>query len=220
MAQMAPHQPDILSHVAEDNNLSQASLCPPKTSLKSPPLRTCIATREEHPKSNLIRFVIGPDQTIFADIHQKLPGRGFYVSPLKDHLQKAVKHNLFAKTAKTSLNIPNDLLSNLITSKANQILNILHLAKRSGALIIGADHILAYLKNSPVQIYIVLAGSDNSAYRHIAPRINVENIITPADLTPQILQSLKIPNTGHLALKQGAQAEQFLHQYQIYTQII
>ena len=40
------------------------------------PERKCIATDEVRPKSELIRFVVGPDLTIVPDLAGKLPGRG------------------------------------------------------------------------------------------------------------------------------------------------
>jgi len=39
------------------------------------PERTCLATRELRPKSELIRFVTGPDGSVVPDIAGKLPGR-------------------------------------------------------------------------------------------------------------------------------------------------
>lgn len=59
------------------------------------PDRKCIVTGEVQPKFGLIRFVVGPEDVIYPDISDKLPGRGVYVAADRDTLEMAVSKNCF-----------------------------------------------------------------------------------------------------------------------------
>ena len=54
------------------------------------PERRCIATGESQPKSELVRFVVGPEGQIVPDLLNRLPGRGIYVSADRVAIDKAV----------------------------------------------------------------------------------------------------------------------------------
>ena len=69
------------------------------------PERKCIATGDVQSKHGLIRFVVGPDGQIVADILGKLPGRGVWVSSDRAALEEAVKKNLFSKAARTKVTV-------------------------------------------------------------------------------------------------------------------
>ena len=66
---------------------------------ESGPERKCIATGDVRPKSELIRFVVGPDHSIYPDLAGKLPGRGIWVSANAKALETAVKKNHFPSAA-------------------------------------------------------------------------------------------------------------------------
>ncbi len=48
---------------------------------KPEPERTCIVTREAKPASELMRFVLGPENQVVPDLRNRLPGRGAWVTP-------------------------------------------------------------------------------------------------------------------------------------------
>ena len=59
---------------------------------KKIPMRQCLGCREMKPKKELIRVVRAPDGSeITLDFKGKAPGRGAYVCPNADCLNKAVK---------------------------------------------------------------------------------------------------------------------------------
>ena len=72
------------------------------------PDRKCIVTGEVQPKFGLIRFVVGPEDVIYPDISDKLPGRGVYVAADRDTLEVAVSKKLFSRGAKQQVIIPED----------------------------------------------------------------------------------------------------------------
>ncbi|MFV2034954.1 MAG: DUF448 domain-containing protein, partial [Halocynthiibacter sp.] len=71
-----------------------------RTKIRIEPERRCIATGEVQPKGGLIRFVVGPEGQIVADVLEKLPGRGIWVGGDRDGLTKALGKGLFARAAK------------------------------------------------------------------------------------------------------------------------
>ena len=58
---------------------------------KKIPQRQCMGCRERKPKKELIRVVRGTDGTVSLDFGGKAPGRGAYICPDPQCLQKAIK---------------------------------------------------------------------------------------------------------------------------------
>ena len=61
---------------------------------KKIPLRTCIVTKENLPKSELLRIVRTPDGDIEVDETGKLNGRGAYIKRDLSVLEKAQKSKI------------------------------------------------------------------------------------------------------------------------------
>jgi len=122
--------------------------------------RRCIATGEVLPKSDLIRFVVGPGNVIFADVANKLPGRGIWVAANRAALEKAIQKKLFARSAKQSVEIPASLLADVEALLLRQIVNTLSLARKSGEAITGFEKV----KDAAVtgSVAVLLQASDGS----------------------------------------------------------
>ena len=80
------------------------------------PERTCIVTRAALPAAELIRFVLGPDDRVFADLKHKLPGRGVWVTARRDLVQEAVKRRLFARAFKAEVKVGATLADDIAAS--------------------------------------------------------------------------------------------------------
>lgn len=55
------------------------------------PMRTCVGCRTSHPKRDLIRVVRDPEGKVHLDLTGKLSGRGAYLCPKVECLERAVK---------------------------------------------------------------------------------------------------------------------------------
>ncbi len=55
------------------------------------PLRKCLGCYESKPKSELIRIVRSPEGEVRVDLSGKSPGRGAYICPNADCLEKTKK---------------------------------------------------------------------------------------------------------------------------------
>jgi len=58
---------------------------------KKVPMRQCLGCREQKAKKDLIRVVRSPEGAIALDFRGKASGRGAYVCPRKDCLERALK---------------------------------------------------------------------------------------------------------------------------------
>src|SRR5947209_1699549 len=73
------------------------------------PLRRCLATRQVQLKTALLRFVVGPEDRLIVDPADRLPGRGLWLTPRRDIVERAVAKSLFAKAAGQRVVVPADL---------------------------------------------------------------------------------------------------------------
>jgi uncharacterized protein len=118
-------------------------------------LRRCLVTGEMLPKDELIRFVIGPDQTLVPDLAQNLPGRGLWVKAERAALDEAARKNPFAKAAKAQVKIPADLARQVAALLRRRCLDFLGLAKRAGVLVLGQKQVEAALKAGKLDLLLL-----------------------------------------------------------------
>lgn len=68
--------------------------------VKKFPVRTCTGCRQEKNKKDLIRIVRNKEGKVFVDLTGKLNGRGAYICPNVECLQKAIGNRGLEKTLK------------------------------------------------------------------------------------------------------------------------
>lgn len=78
-------------------------------------LRTCIITREQLEKKELLRVVRDKDGKVFIDDSLKANGRGCYLKKDKEVIEKAKKSNALERhlNAKVDISIYEELISKL-----------------------------------------------------------------------------------------------------------
>ncbi|MDX2483575.1 MAG: RNA-binding protein [Pseudodonghicola sp.] len=118
------------------------------------PERKCIVTGEAQPKGGLIRFVAGPDGMVVPDILGKLPGRGVYVAADRAALQRAEDKNLFARALKQPVKTPPDLVNTVERMLARRVVDLISLARKSGAAVSGYEKVKAWLDREDAKILI------------------------------------------------------------------
>ncbi len=121
---------------------------------KAEPERRCIATGEVRDPEGMIRFVVGPDGQAVPDIRNKLPGRGIWVSADKDALQLAVTKKLFSRSAKTQVNVPDDLFEQTEALLARYVVDLISLARKAGQAVTGFEKVKSWLENEHARILI------------------------------------------------------------------
>jgi predicted RNA-binding protein YlxR (DUF448 family) len=103
--------------------------------------RRCIVTGAEKPALEMIRFVLDPDGQVVADVDEKLPGRGFWLSPERDVVNTAVAKRAFAKAAKAKATAPEDLADRVEALLAARCRRLIGLARRAGDAVAGLEQV-------------------------------------------------------------------------------
>lgn len=124
------------------------------------PERKCIATGEVQPKYGLIRFVVGPEDTIYPDVTGKLPGRGIYVSADREALEQAVKKMLFSRGAKQQVKIPDDLVDEVERQMSRRVVDLIAMSRKAGSAVAGYEKVKAWLQSE--EALVLIQASDGS----------------------------------------------------------
>ena len=181
------------------------------------PIRTCIASREEHPPEGLIRFALSPQSELTPDLTNTLPGRGAWVTCSKEHLQKALNNRAFDRTFRRTVCVPDNFVSlveRLLTERALQSLS---LANKAGNVITGATKVNAAVGTRAVDILVQAFDASIDGKKRLANRYNAvcrELAIEPKKIDLFSIEQLSLamgrPNVVHAALTQGRVADEFV----------
>ncbi len=127
----------------------------------SGPARRCLVTRAVKPKETMIRFVVGPDDTVTPDLAGRLPGRGLWVSARREALEQAVAKRQFARAAKRAVTVPDGLVDQVEAMLVRRCIELLGLARRAGLAVAGYEKTRAALRSGDAAV--LLAASDGAA---------------------------------------------------------
>lgn len=131
---MSAERPDA-TEVEDDFDLSDANG------------RMCIVTRESGSPDTLLRFVAAPDGTIVPDLKRALPGRGCWVSPSREAVDKAVAKKLFARALKRNVKVDPDLGSTVERLLVAQLIGMMNMARKAGQFVSGAAKVEAAVRS-------------------------------------------------------------------------
>ncbi|MFD1511656.1 RNA-binding protein [Lacimonas salitolerans] len=118
------------------------------------PERKCIVTGDVAPKAGLIRFVVSPDGDIVADLAEKLPGRGIWVSADSAAIDKAVKKGLFSRAARMQVRAPDDLSATVEAMLARRVVDLISLARKGGGAVAGYEKVKDWLSKDEAEVLV------------------------------------------------------------------
>lgn len=118
------------------------------------PTRRCIASGESRDKRELLRFVVGPDGHVVPDFDGTLPGRGLWLSPRRDMIEKACRRNLFARAARAPVRVPGDLVEQVELALHRRCLDLIGLARRAGLVTAGYQKVRSQLAAGRVGVLV------------------------------------------------------------------
>ena len=122
--------------------------------------RKCIVTGEVQPKAGLIRFVIGPDNTVVPDVLGKLPGRGMYVTADRAVLEQARKGQ-FSRSAKAQVQVPDDLVATVEALTLRRTIDMIAMARKAGLAVCGFEKVKGWLAGGE-RVRMLMQASDGS----------------------------------------------------------
>jgi uncharacterized protein len=89
----------------------------------------------------LLRFVIAPDGEIVPDVAARLPGRGLWLTPRRDIVERAIAKRLFARVSRQPLAVPSGLADRIEALLAQRCRDGLGLARRAGVAVGGFEKV-------------------------------------------------------------------------------
>jgi predicted RNA-binding protein YlxR (DUF448 family) len=124
------------------------------------PERRCLVTGERDDKAALVRFVVGPDDAVVPDILGRLPGRGMYLRPDRGVIDTALRKRAFSRCARRQVTAPDDLSARVEAALVRRVIELLSLARKSGAAIAGYEKVKDWLTGGTA--VLLLQASDGS----------------------------------------------------------
>lgn len=173
-------------------------------------MRRCLASGELRPRQELLRFVIAPDGRVVFDLASKLPGRGLWLTPRRDLIERAIKRNLFARSAKRSVVMPDDLLAQIEQTLRGQLLGLLGLARRAGEVVLGHDKVRAALVEGKVALLVQAidgAPGGRDKLRALAKHAVGAPVAIEVFNVAELSAALGRENAVHVAVSPGALAD-------------
>jgi predicted RNA-binding protein YlxR (DUF448 family) len=122
--------------------------------------RKCIVTGEVQPKAGLIRFVVGPEDTVYPDVLGKLPGRGMYVTADRAVLEEARKGQ-FSRSAKQAVKVPDGLVDEIERQLARHTVELIALTRKAGRAVCGFEKVKGWLAGGE-RVRVLVQASDGS----------------------------------------------------------
>lgn len=147
--------------------------------------RRCLVTGEDRPKSELVRFVVGPDGSVVPDIDARLPGRGLWTLARRDIVATAVARKLFGRAAKAPASADPGLVDRVEVLLARRCLATLGLARRAGAAVGGFEKVRAVIERGACGALAIAAEASAEGRRKIASGtgdVSIVGVLTEAEL--------------------------------------
>lgn len=183
---------------------------------RNSPFRQCALTRSELPTSDLIRFVAGPDNTIYPDIARKLPGRGVWITADRTSVAAAIRARAFSRSLKLKVEVPDNLAEMVESQLIRRTIEALSLANKAGRVVCGFDKVSTRLERE--RIAVLAHGSDaakdgrdklDRKYKAIAAGHGNEAIIIDILTIDEMSLAIGRPNVVHAALIPGGATDRF-----------
>jgi predicted RNA-binding protein YlxR (DUF448 family) len=132
------------------------------------PQRRCIVTGEIHDRARLLRCVVGPDGTIVPDIDARLPGRGLWLLPRRDIVERAVAKRLFARAARQPVVVPPELVDRCEALLARRCCDALGLARRAGLAVAGYERVGEAVRRGNAALLLLALDGAEAGRRRMA----------------------------------------------------
>ena len=171
--------------------------------------RKCIFTGEKRRKSELVRFVVGPDKVIVPDIVGRLPGKGFWLKSSKSVIFDACKKNIFARHARISVTVPEDLIGLVEGLLRKRCLEIFGLAKRAGQMVGGYEKVRSILLIEKVGVLFMasdIAKDSKNKISGLATGATIINCFSGSELGAAIGRERLV----HAVIRPGGFAQKLL----------
>lgn len=130
--------------------------------------RRCIVTGELHERAALLRFVVAPDGELVPDVAARLPGRGLWLLPRRDIVERAVTKRLFARAARRPVSASLELADRIEALLAQRCCDTLGLARRAGQAVAGFERVADAARHGKVGLLVFALDGAEAGRRRVA----------------------------------------------------
>ena len=110
--------------------------------------------------------MVGPDGQVVPDILGKLPGRGIWVAADREAIEMAVKKELFSRSAKQPVKIPDDLVDEVEQQLARRVVDLISMQRKAGKAVAGYEKVKGWLQTEEALVLIQAVTDQDAANRN------------------------------------------------------
>jgi uncharacterized protein len=140
----------------------------PAAAASDAPQRRCIVTGEIRERALLLRCVVGPDGEIVPDVDAHLPGRGLWLLPRRDIVEKAVAKRVFARVARRPVAMPPALADRIEMLLARRCRDTLGLTRRAGLAVAGFERVGEAVRRGDAALLLLARDASGAGHRRMA----------------------------------------------------
>jgi uncharacterized protein len=147
--------------------------------------RRCICTGELGERARLLRFVIGPGGEVVPDVAARLPGRGLWLTPRREIVERAVAKRLFARASRQPATAPSSLADRIEALLAQRCREGLGLARRAGLAVGGFEKVCEAMRAGKAAVLfeaIDAAEGGRRRMRWLGRGLPIAAVLTAAEL--------------------------------------
>jgi uncharacterized protein len=142
-------------------------LSPAADATETGPQRRCIVTGERRDRVRLLRCVVGPEGAIVPDVAARLPGRGLWLLPRRDIVERAVTKRVFARAARQPVVVPPGLADRCEALLARRCCDALGLARRAGLAVAGYERVGEAVRRGNAALLLLARDGAEAGHRRI-----------------------------------------------------
>jgi uncharacterized protein len=118
----------------------------------------------------LLRCVVGPDGTIVPDVDARLPGRGLWLLPRRDIVERAVAKRAFARAARRPVVVPPEFADRCEALLVRRCCDALGLARRAGVAVAGYERVGEAVRRGNAALLLLARDGAEAGRRRMAAR--------------------------------------------------
>lgn len=188
---------------------ADSSSAPVSKTSKAKPAPVCIMSGETLDPERMLRFVIGPDGTLFPDFAENLPGKAVWCNLYRPTLQQAIDTNAFSKAFGQDVAIPANIAETIEKGLRHQALSMISMARKAGQLVTGAEKTEQVLRSGKAGVYLTAAAKDADTREKLSFLARKDVRIVDLFTSDELSQASGARKVFHAGMTRGGVAARF-----------
>jgi ribosomal protein L7Ae-like RNA K-turn-binding protein len=172
---------------------------------KSKPAPVCVVSGEALDTERMLRFVIGPENTLYPDFAENLPGKVLWCNLYGPTLRQALATKAFG----ADVVIPDTILDTIEKGLRFQALSMVSMARKAGHLYTGAEKTEQMIRNGKAAIYLTASPKDADTRMKLTLLSGQAVKIVDLFDSDELSRASGMNKVFHAALMRGALTKRF-----------